>query len=271
MKRFVHKYPDIFTLLYTIMICIILVLVLTPFSYMPQKDFSLLNGVLRLSLAIPTIIAFGMVFQTNGFKYALATKGFLKGLLALTPLIILNLISLIYFFCGTVFNRMLYAAVPSAFLHALGSGVLEEALFRGLLVGGFCIKWGHSRLGRVLIVLFTSILFGIGHLPAFSGSYGNTISSVVTGMCLASVYLYSKNLLCCMLWHTINNSIGFFINGLTQYFRSDMLIYVNTAYQVVFYLLPIISILLAIIAKPIKRPMELDIVETASSQSTPSV
>lgn len=269
MKRFSHEYPDAFALLYTILVCAILVLVLTPFSYMPQKDLSLLNGVLRLSLAIPTIIAFGMVFETNGFKYAFATKGFLKGLLALTPLIILNLISLIYFFCGTVFDRML--AVPSVFLHALGSGVLEEALFRGLLVGGFCIKWGHSRLGRVLIVLFTSILFGIGHLSAFGGNYGNTISSVVTGMCLASVYLYSRNLLCCMLWHTINNSIVFFINGLTQYFRSDMIIHVNTAYQVVFYLLPIVSILVAIIAKPIKRPMELDIVETASDQSTPSI
>ncbi len=87
------------------------------------------------------------------------------------------------------FNYMVgnTAALPGVVLLLLViSGFGEETLFRGYLFERLKKLFGDSRLTMVLIVLFTSALFGIAHYP--EQGWVGVKQSVVTGLTFGTAF-----------------------------------------------------------------------------------
>ena len=77
--------------------------------------------------------------------------------------------------------------------------VVEEALFRGLLLHRWTVRWNLTAA-----LWTTSILFGIGHPHTFIGS-------TVFGLVMAILYLETGSLLVPIVVHAANNAIGYLI------------------------------------------------------------
>lgn len=78
--------------------------------------------------------------------------------------------------------------------------ITEELLMRGYVLTGLKNKYG------ILTALFISaILFGVFHF-----NFGQTLSAFICGMVIGLLYIKTDSLFCCMLAHSLYNSISYF-------------------------------------------------------------
>lgn len=101
-----------------------------------------------------------------------------------------------------VFNRMFSQATPTLFALmtlavALGPGLGEELLFRGLLLRSFL-----NGLPVPLAILFSSILFGVIHLNALQG-----VGAGMIGLYLGVVAYRCQSIWPAVAAHALNNFI----------------------------------------------------------------
>ncbi len=73
--------------------------------------------------------------------------------------------------------------------------IVEEIVFRGVLH-----RWLEKRIGLVVAVLVSSVIFGAAHLGPFIA-----VSNTVLGMVLALSFHYSRSIYVPMLIHFVNN------------------------------------------------------------------
>ncbi len=101
-------------------------------------------------------------------------------------------------------------AVTFAGQFLLGGG-LEEAGWRGYLLPCF-----HKKYNIVISSISVSIIWVLWHLPYFfiSGSmqangnfYMYAIIGIITGFILSAIYLFTRSVLLCMLFHSWQNTI----------------------------------------------------------------
>ena len=104
------------------------------------------------------------------------------------PLFILNLI-LGFLLAFNVISEVLAGNIPLEQVLRVGSyttllcilvGINEEAMFRGLLYGGFMAKWGGTPDGILRSALISALAFGFLHV-AFTMDYTN-VYSIGTGL-----------------------------------------------------------------------------------------
>lgn len=121
----------------------------------------------------------------------------------------------------------------------LGGG-LEEAGWRGYLLP--CLYKKHNILLSSLVV---SVIWAIWHLPYFfipdSMQAGESFLSysfigIITGFILAAIYLLTKSVLLCMLFHSWQNTIVMTV-------EADM---ENVWFIIVFMFLGVVSVLLCL-------------------------
>ena len=98
-----------------------------------------------------------------------------------------------------LFEDLSTSANPTVYLFALVvslvlvAPVVEEVLFRGILLHRWTVKWG---LGRAVVA--SSFLFGIGHDFAFFGAF-------VFGMAMALLYIKTRTLIVPIACHVLHN------------------------------------------------------------------
>lgn len=91
------------------------------------------------------------------------------------------------------FNSKIYYAITAVIL----APIIEEIVFRGIILNRFRTKWG---IGKAIIL--SSVLFGILH-------YELAVTGALTlGICLALIYLRTENILVPITIHFINNLIA---------------------------------------------------------------
>lgn len=94
-------------------------------------------------------------------------------------------------------------------LQQIGTGFFEEASSRGILMSGMLQKWKASIKGRIGMVFLSGLLFGAAHILNFlfgndlDFCLWNSLCASAFGVFVASIYLYSGNLLFCMILHTV--------------------------------------------------------------------
>lgn len=125
----------------------------------------------------------------------------------------------------------------------LGGG-LEEAGWRGYLLP--CLYRNHHILVSSAVV---SVLWILWHLPYFflpgavqegQNFISYTIIGLLTGFILTAIYLLTKSVLICMLFHSWQNTIVMVIPADTE----------NTGFLLTFAALGLISALLCLFCKP---------------------
>ena len=83
-------------------------------------------------------------------------------------------------------------------LVAFTAGVCEEFLFRGFVLWYFLAFWPGTRIGLVLAVISSALLFGFGHIYL---GVRNVIETVIGGLFFAALVLLAGSLLPAMMVH----------------------------------------------------------------------
>ena len=105
---------------------------------------------------------------------------------------------------STVYSTIVYTVSA-----ALVAPVAEEFMFRGIILNRLKIKFGVKKA-----VIISSILFGLIH------SNLGILSAVVFGICMAVVYLKTKNIFVTVSIHCVNNLITC-LGGIISLFTSS--------------------------------------------------
>ena len=241
-------------IVFALFVAINLTLIALFQSSVTRSQGCLIDGTLRLVFFVPTVFLLGYIVKDNGFKFVFSTKGFAKGMFASIP-IFLCLIPLAcdFFNIAEVLKDGL-PSFPARIYQQISVGVFEETLFRGLLITAILIKWGDKIRGRMLAMLATATLFALIHfLNVFSGSGGDifhVIKTFTMGIMLATVYIYSKNLLSAIVMHAVYDIVLFGTNLIESQVNVFLYVY-SIAYEAVLLLIgPVIAILLIRKAKP---------------------
>jgi membrane protease YdiL (CAAX protease family) len=132
----------------------------------------------------------------------------------LTALALLWLLPLtLYAFFGTV----RYALPDSPDLAAtaattFAAGVVEELLFRGLLLYVLATAWGPSRRGRVAAILVTSVLWGSLHLVNATGgrieeTWLQVLNATLSGIWYGALVLEAGTIWPVVLIHGLVNTV----------------------------------------------------------------
>lgn len=100
----------------------------------------------------------------------------------------------------------------------LSVGLLEEFVWRGIILNGFLSAWKDKKNGIYLAVLITSLCFGLCHYmnllagQDFAGTTKQVISAVCMGVFLSALYLQTNRLVFPILVHGLCNFSNFFMN-----------------------------------------------------------
>ncbi len=98
-----------------------------------------------------------------------------------------------------MFKDLLHPDIVSLFTVAIAAPLLEEFIFRGVVLDGFLKRYSPTKA-----IIWSSILFGIAHLNPWQ-----FISAFAIGCVMGWVYYRTKNLWLCIFMHFVNNFVGF--------------------------------------------------------------
>ncbi|WP_460577619.1 lysostaphin resistance A-like protein [Hymenobacter coalescens] len=117
----------------------------------------------------------------------------------------------------SVMQKLAAFPVAAGFTICVAAPVLEELLFRGVMLPGLERNYGSGKA-----ILQSSLLFGLFHLnPA------QAVSAFLLGLLAGWVYVRTRSLAACIWLHFLNNAVAFgagFLPALRHYDSvSDML------------------------------------------------
>ena len=207
MNNLMGKKPVLHAVLW-IMIYVVLVNIgdalskLTNVAHLPTSIL-----LLALTVALVLYLKKNNHFEAQGIQKV--TKHDVRKALFYIPLILL---AFIQFLAGI--NRSLSITEIAIFCFLMiGTGFIEELIFRGLLFQGICGKSGVNRA-----ILISGITFGIGHIVNLLRGYGFTemagqiLVAIAVGIVLALLVAVTKNLVPGILFHIIFNISGTITN-----------------------------------------------------------
>ena len=218
----------------------------------------LLDSAIRVLFFIPTIFLLEYITKCNGFKFAFSAKGFIRGILAGIPLLLVIFTIIILFFNIAEINKEYIPEIPARILQQFTTGLFEESLFRGLLITGLIIKMGDTVKGRIIALFISALPFGLFHmLNMFAGEevldaliHGLVV--ILPGLGFAAVYIYSKNLLSCMFLHVIYDIAIHLKDGLIAEVTNETLLQITelSVNILLLAIIPLFAIIFTIKAKP---------------------
>ncbi len=114
-------------------------------------------------------------------------------------------------------------------LYCATTGLFEELLFRGLLLGLLFSRFPDNKQGFLWAFVLSSLLFGLAHL--FNGfSFGSLLQvgySILTGGLFAFCFIKTKNILLSATTHAVYNFCGLLFDS--QYLGSGVVFDLGTA------------------------------------------
>jgi len=98
-----------------------------------------------------------------------------------------------------LFEQMFSKSVPAFFTAVIFAPVLEELIFRGIVLEGFL-----KNYSPVKAILLTNVLFGLAHLNPWQ-----FVGAFLMGILISWVYYKTRNLVLPVLMHLLNNLLSF--------------------------------------------------------------
>jgi membrane protease YdiL (CAAX protease family) len=98
--------------------------------------------------------------------------------------------------------------VLAVFSIAIAPGIMEEILFRGIILDGFLKNYKPQKA-----IMVSALLFGLIHLNPWQ-----FIGGLAFGLLLGWTYWKTRSLLICMLMHALNN-----LTALVQYWNTNQI------------------------------------------------
>ena len=89
---------------------------------------------------------------------------------------------------------------------AISAPILEEILFRGIILDGFLKNYSPTKA-----IIWSAIIFGLVHMNPYQ-----FIAATLIGILMGWIYWRTGSLWLCILIHFLNNSLGFFLNWIFE-------------------------------------------------------
>lgn len=118
------------------------------------------------------------------------------------------------------------AVFAVAFLATFTAPLVEEVVYRGVLYSAF-----QRSFGIAAGVMLTTFLFALVHFPQYYPSYSTIFLIVLLSLILTLVRVFTKNLLPCVILHTIFNGIQSLLLILQPFFEDN-----NSQEKIAFFL-----------------------------------
>jgi len=100
-------------------------------------------------------------------------------------------------------------------ISTLSSGVFEEILFRGLILGVLLHKYHKSKHGILKSVIISCLIFGLMHIvniwtkdQTLRGTLNQVYAAFSLGILYSAVYLKTKSIIILGGLHTVHNFLG---------------------------------------------------------------
>ena len=167
--------------------------------------FYFVDGILRIAFGTATLFLFVKRFQKGKWTNVIHFRNFKAGLPAATGIVLLILFYVLLFATGAksmeIPAQIIFGEI---ILQQITTGYFEEMLFRAYLMEGYYSglsaeerTWGQ----RLYYSILSAFIFGAVHIN--KGSLFLVVFCMVFGFICASAYLYSHNILVCMLLHFV--------------------------------------------------------------------
>jgi|GEM_PF-1223352 len=180
----------------------------------------LLRSAINIVFTVLAVILLGVINQTDGFKHVLRTKGLPDGLIVLIPVMAFFLFGLALSLgdISTMHEESLQTFPAIAFMQTT-SALMQNILFRGLLITALFVKLSNTGSERVRSVFKAAALYLLIYIPLNTLDGTNIglmqlINTFIVGAELCAAYMYSKNLLSLVLvqglWQILGSVIGLF-------------------------------------------------------------
>ena len=98
-----------------------------------------------------------------------------------------------------LFEQMFSKTVPAFFTAVIFAPVLEELIFRGIVLEGFLKNYSPAKA-----IIWTNVLFGLAHLNPWQ-----FIGAFLMGILISWVYYKTRNLILPVAMHMLNNLISY--------------------------------------------------------------
>lgn len=145
-------------------------------------------------------------------------------------------------------------------------GVLEEFLFRGLLLGGLLARWGSDRRGVVASVAVSAAVFGLSHVAGdiLTGPYTvstvtqmvlKTLQTMVFGLLAGAAVVRSRNVWGAALMHAAADALPLTIDTLSGVSQESS--YISADDSALPYILLAYGIILALYIPAVVRSVQL--------------
>jgi membrane protease YdiL (CAAX protease family) len=206
-RELTHRYAIVSSILIAILFILFLNGTSLAFRLLPTlAPVQYANEIFLMLCSVGLVILLG-------FKSTFKFKGFLKGMLCASVIIVFMLFSLGMFFVNATSNPDTVWASTGMIIfglfQAIGIGVREECFFRGAIQNVLAKRYANSVKGVWGAALIGAAIFGLVHLLNIFAGYDplvvliQTISAVGTGLFFAAVYLRSGNLWAAILVHAL--------------------------------------------------------------------
>ena len=112
-------------------------------------------------------------------------SGLLKGILLGLPLLVLGIASAAFTNAGKIESHA-FLGIPHALLFTFGMllvGLMEEIIYRGLVLNNMLRHWGKDSRGVWKSVLAAAAIFGLAHLPNIFFAPAGTVAEIGRASC----------------------------------------------------------------------------------------
>jgi membrane protease YdiL (CAAX protease family) len=202
LKSLATNRPIVFGVIITVSFSILLILISIPVMILGELGENAKLALLSFERLVITAL---FVFLLNRFGW-LHPAGFRRPdrprrwAVIVLPSLFLCLTLPYAYTRSLTFDLSDPAKVAVTFLNALAIGLVEETIFRGVILYAFLRLWGDSQRGLARTMVVSSLLFGAIHLVnLLAGApvedvLSQTIFTTFLGFFLAAVVLYARSI-----------------------------------------------------------------------------
>ena len=211
-REFTYRYVILSSLLITILYVLLMNGTDIFFYYLPDSPITQYAQEI-----VGMLYSVGIVLLL-GFKDTFRFKGFFKGLICASLVIVFMLFSLIMFFVNKASEPdTVWASrgmIILGIVQFIGIGIREECFFRGSIQNILAKKYANSVKGVWLAAFIGSLFFAFVHSLNIFAGYNplivliQVLSAIGSGLFFAAIYLRSGNIWVSALVHALVDSVA---------------------------------------------------------------
>jgi membrane protease YdiL (CAAX protease family) len=214
LKKFASSGPIAFSVVATLLLwlCYISIALVSSAEAMTPAGQQSMDALGRLVAAL----GFAAVLWRLGWLRAagVTRPGARRAWLLVVPVLILEVLAHMYGFFGSLDLSMSYSGLAGAVaLNGAAAGLLEELVFRAIVLYALLRLWGGTTHGMLKSVLVSASFFGAAHLiHLFLGKQAALVLLLVLSAYLGGIYygafvLYSRSVWPAVVLHVALNAL----------------------------------------------------------------